>query len=219
MSTDRAYRHVPAPSGALFPSYLAAAMRLPAVPVPAKQQAFLWRIIGRIRRPGTVVALQGVGFAALSAFFSLYVLSRSWPYAGLGLIAFGCGFVLVRRLFGHLPDKIDGKPVAIVSLAVEACGQYLLWMAPSPWLALLGALLTGLGCSMVFPVLGLDGVRQVPPHLRAPAVGGAAALLDLAYGLTGPVVGLFAGHSGYSSVFLIGGLAATFGLWVIRQLK
>ncbi len=132
---------------------------------------------------------------------------------------FGSGFVLVRLLFGHLPDRLGGTRVAFVSLAVEACGQYLLWMAPSPWLALLGALLTGLGCSMVFPSMGLAVVKQVPPHLRGTAVGGFAAFQDLAYGLTGPLVGLFADHSGYSSVFLIGGLAATLALWVVRQMK
>jgi len=92
-------------------------------------------------------------------------------------------------------------------------------MAPSPWLALLGALLTGLGCSMVFPSMGQEVVKQVPPHLRGTAVGGFAMFQDLAYGATGPVVGLFADRQGYSTVFLIGGLAATLGMWAVRRLK
>jgi MFS family permease len=188
----------------------------PVRPVGGQRESF-WRIIGRIWRPGAAVGLQGVGFAALGAFFSLYFLSRGWPYAGLGLTFFGVGFVLVRLLCGHLPDKIGGTPVAIVSLAVEACGQYLLWLAPGPLLALFGALLTGLGCSMVFPAMGSEVVKRVPPQLRGTAVGGFAAFQDLAYGATGPVVGLLADHAGYSPVFLIGGLAATLGLWMAIQ--
>ena len=186
----------------------------PAVAPHAGPRESPWRIVGRIWRAGGAVGLQGVGFAALGAFCSLYFLSRGWPYAGLGLTCFGAGFVLVRVLCGHLPDRIGGTPVAIVSLAVEACGQYLLWLAPGPYAALAGALLTGLGCSMVFPSMGSEVVKQVPPHLRGAAIGGFAAFQDLAYGATGPLVGLLADTTGYASVFLIGGCAATFGLWM-----
>lgn len=193
---------------------LIAIHRLPAVAPHAGQRESFWRIIGRICRPGAAVGLQGVGFAALGAFFSLYFLSRGWPFAGLGLAVFGFGFVAMRLLAGNLPDRIGGTPVAIVSLAVEACGQYLLWLAPGPYAALIGALLTGLGCSMVFPAMGSEVVKQVPPHLRGTAVGGFAAFQDLAYGATGPLVGMLADYSSYSYVFLIGGLAATLGLWM-----
>jgi MFS family permease len=181
---------------------------------PGKRESF-WRILGRIWRPGAAVGLQGVGFAGLGAFISLYFLSRGWSYAGLGLTCFGVGFVVVRLACGNLPDRIGGTPVAIVSLAIEACGQYLLWLAPGPGWALLGALLTGLGCSMVFPAMGVEVVKRVPPQLRGTAVGGFAAFQDLAYGTTGPLTGLLADHAGsYAPVFLIGGLAATLGLWM-----
>jgi MFS family permease len=193
---------------------LIAIHKIPAVAPHAGTREPFWRIIGRIWRPGAAVGLQGVGFAALGAFFSLYFLSRGWPFAGLGLTFFGVGFVVMRLLCGHLPDRIGGTPVAIGSLAVEACGQYLLWLSPGPLPALAGALLTGLGCSMVFPAMGSEVVKQVPPHLRGTAIGGFAAFQDLAYGATGPVVGLLADHAGYSVVFLIGGVAATLGLWM-----
>jgi predicted MFS family arabinose efflux permease len=191
---------------------MAVLARIPGVaPHPGNRDSF-WRVLGRIWREGGVVGLQGVGFAGLGAFISLYFLSRHWSYAGVGLTAFGAGFVLMRLMFGHLPDRIGGRKVAAVSLVVEAAGQYLLWLAPNPGLALLGALLTGLGCSMVFPAMGMEVVRRVPPQLRATAVGGFAAFQDLAYGATGPVAGIVADHAGYAEVFLIGGVAATLGL-------
>jgi len=34
-----------------------------------------------------------------------------------------------RILFGHLPDRIAGIRVALVSLAIEGVGQYPLWTA------------------------------------------------------------------------------------------
>ncbi|MDQ0391279.1 arabinose transporter [Labrys monachus] len=201
---------------------LIAIHRFPAVAPLVGQRESIWQIIGRIWRMGGVVGLGGVGFAVLGAFFALYFLSHGWPYAGLGLTFFGVGFVLVRLLCGHLPDRIGGTPVAIASLFVEACGQYLLWLAPGPLPALLGAFLTGLGCSMVYPSMGSEVVKQVPAHLRGTAMGAFVAFQDLAYGLTGPLVGMLADSAGYSPVFLIGGLAATIGLcmaiWVRRSI-
>ncbi len=137
------------------------------------------------------------------------------PYAGLGLTCFGVGFVAVRVLCGHLPDRIGGTRVAIVSLIVEACGQYLLWLAPNPPLALIGALLTGLGCSMGVSVDGLGG-RQAGAATTARPRRSAASPHSRIWPTArpGPLVGLLADSSGYSSVFLIGGLAATLGIWM-----
>ncbi|WP_251976082.1 MFS transporter [Salinicola avicenniae] len=182
-------------------------------PVAGERQSF-WRLIGRIWKPGAAVGLQGVGFAALGAFISLYFLDEGWPWAGWGLSGFGLGYVLVRLLCGHLPDRLGGTRVAMVSLAVEACGQALLWQATGPGMALVGAFLTGLGCSMVFPAMGLEAVRRVPASQRGTAMGGFAAFQDVAYGATGPVAGLFAGAFGYANIFLLGLLAALLGLWV-----
>ena len=181
-------------------------------PHPDAKRPSFWRVMGEIKLHGSIVCLQGIGFAAIGAFFVLYFLRQDWSYAGLGLTAFGGGFVLVRILFGHLPDRIGGLPVAIGSLAVEAIGQALIWSAPSPIFALIGAFLTGLGCSMIFPAMGREVVHLVAPHLRGTALGGFAAFQDLAYGLTGPLLGLVADRTDYGSVFLIGALAAVLGL-------
>lgn len=191
---------------------LAAIHWIPAVAPHAGPREPFWRIIGRIWQPGLAVGLQGVGFAALGAFLPLHFLSRGWPYAGLGLTFFGIGFVAMRMACGHLPDRIGAAPVAIASLIVEASGQYMIWLSSGPSGALAGSLLTGLGCSMVFPSMGALVVKRVPPQLRGSAIGGFAAFQDLAYGATGPSAGMLAGHSGYASVFLAGGIAATLGL-------
>ena len=193
------------------------AMVLPlAATVPhAGDRPSFWSIIGRIWQPGLVVGLQGVGFAAIGAFLPLLFLNRGWSHAGLGLTCFGSAFVLVRILCGHLPDRVGGIKVALVSMAVEAAGQYLLWTSFSPTMALAGAFLSGLGCSMIVPAMGIEVVRRVPSHLRGTAIGGFAAFQDLAYGVTGPATGLLADRFGYGIVFLVGGLAASLGVAMV----
>jgi MFS family permease len=194
---------------------LAMALPLAVVAPHIGERPPFWRIVGRIWQPGVVVGLQGVGFAAIGAFMALLFLRRGWPHAGLGLTCFGAAFVLARILGGHLPDRLGGIRVAFGSMLVEAIGQYLLWSAASPALALAGAFLTGLGCSLVFPAMGLEVVRRIPPHLRGTAMGGLAAFQDLAYGLTGPATGFLADRFGYGVVFLIGGVAACLGVALV----
>ena len=199
---------------------LVAIWRVPGVaPHPGAQRPPFWTVVGKVWLHGAVVCFQGIGFAAIGAFFTLYFLDRSWSYAGLGLTAFGFGFVLVRVLFGHLPDRIGGLPVALGSLAVEAVGQLLIWSAADPMLALAGAFLTGLGCSLIYPSMGREVVRRVEPHLRGTALGGFSAFQDLAYGLTGPFAGLLADRAGYGSVFLAGTVAAIAGLLIALSLR
>ncbi len=198
---------------------LAIAPMAQMAPHPEAVRPSFWSVVGRIKWHGLVVCLQGIGFAAIGAFFALDFMTRGWSHAGLGLTAFGSGFVLVRVLFGHLPDRVGALTVAVVSLLIEAMGQLIIVVAPDPLWALAGAFMTGLGCSLIFPAMGREVVHLVEPHLRATALGGFSAFQDLAYGLTGPLAGFLADRAGYGSVFLVGGLAAGAGALIALALR
>lgn len=190
---------------------LAAVLGLPPVAAVGGTRIGMHQVIRLIAAPGIALCLQGVGFAAIGAFISLYFQSRGWSGAGLALTAFGAAFGAMRLVCGRLPDRFGGPRVALVVLLIEALGQALLWLADAPQLALFGAAVTGLGCSLVFPALGTVAVGRVPPQNRGTALGSYAAFQDVSYGLTGPLTGWVAARHGYAAVFLIGCLAALAG--------
>ena len=174
-----------------------------------------YRVVGQIWREGLGLMLSGVGLAALGAFASLYFSSRGWSHAGIVMTFFGIGFIFMRLVFGHLPDRVGGYRVALLSLAIEAVGQVMLWGAPYETVALAGSLVTGLGCALVFPALGVEALKRVPPANRGSAMGAFVAFLDIAYGLAGPAAGLVAGQFGYAAVYLLGAASCGLGMAVI----
>jgi MFS family permease len=169
-------------------------------------RANILSVVGQIWLPGLGAALSSVGFGAIIAFSSLLFAQHNWTPIWLPFSAYAVALIAARLLFGHLPDRIGGAKVALLSVVVEAAGLALIWLAPSAVLATLGAALTGFGYSLVFPGFGVEAVRRAPPESRGVAMGAYTACLDLALGVSGPALGLVAGSAGLPAVFLVSAL-------------
>lgn len=160
-------------------------------------------VVGKIWLPGLGAAISSVGFGAIAAFGSLLFAEHGWVPVWLAFSAYAVALIVARLLFGHLPDRLGGARVALLFVPVEAVGLIAMWAATSGWLAAVGAALTGFGYSLVFPALGVEAVRRAPPESRGVAMGAYTACLDLALGVSGPVLGALAGRTGLSAVFLV----------------
>lgn len=179
----------------------------PVAPAAGVRMPFT-AVMGTIARPGLGLALSSVGFTMLAAFAPLLFAARGWDGAGLALSAFGAAYIATRLVAGGLPDRLGGRRVAIGSLLVELVGQAVIATAATPDVAVAGAAITGLGFSLVFPSLGVEAVRRVPPQNRGVALGAYVAFFDLAIALSAPGAGLLVGAWGYASVFAAGAVAA-----------
>ncbi|WP_197893571.1 hypothetical protein [Variovorax sp. PBL-H6] len=65
----------------------------------------------------------------IRAFIALLTAVKHWGNASLAFTALGMAFIVARIFFGHLPDKIGGAKMALVSVAIEVVGRLLIWGA------------------------------------------------------------------------------------------
>src|SRR6266404_9604770 len=105
-------------------------------------------VLAAVWVPGIGLALSSFGFGAMTAFVPLLFASRGWTIWP-AFTSFAVAFIVARVFMGHLADKVGGARVALIFVVIEAIGLGLLWVAPWPGIALIGAALTGFGYSLV----------------------------------------------------------------------
>jgi MFS family permease len=171
------------------------------------QQVGLMKVMASVWVPGFGAALSSIGFGAITAFSALLFVAHGWA-AWPAFTVFASVFIVARIFLGHLADRFAAAKVALLSVLVEALGLALLAVSPSLPTALSGAALTGFGYSLVYPGLGVEAVRLVPPQNRGLAMGAYTAFLDVALGFGTPALGFLAEHAGLASVFVTSMVAA-----------
>jgi MFS family permease len=178
-------------------------------------------VVRQIWLPGLSAAFSSIGFGAVITFSSLLFVAHGWQPVWLAFSAYAVALIVARVLFGHLPDRIGGAKVGLLFVLIEVVGLLIMAMASSAGLAATGAALTGLGYSLVFPGFGVEAIHRAPPESRGVAMGAYTACLDLALGVSGPVLGLVAVPAGFGGVFLASALlvlcSMATGLPLLRQ--
>ncbi|CAI9119345.1 MFS transporter [Brytella acorum] len=169
------------------------------------------KVFMRVLPHGSALACGSVGFGAISSCLSLYFAAHGWSGAARALFAFGVVFVIVRFMFARQIVRLGGLNVAMASLLIEGLGLFVLAVLPTPAGAMLGAALTGAGFSLVFPALGVLAVERAGPENRGAALGAFSVFLDLAIGISGPLLGLIIHLSGYAALFLFSAAVTLIG--------
>jgi MFS family permease len=115
--------------------------------------------------------------------------------------AFAAAVVGTRLVLGRLPDRFGGRASAIAAGIAEAAGLGLIALAGSLGLAVLGAVVMGMGFSTLFPSLALIVVNRAGEERRGGALGMFTAFFDIGVGLGGPLAGAIAALAGYPAAF------------------
>lgn len=195
-------------------SLLAMVLALPRAAVKgSKARPLPFRaVLGKIYGYGVLLAMGSAGFGVIATFITLFYRERGWEGAAFALTLFSSAFVGMRLLFPDAINKWGGLRVASVCFAIEAAGLFLVAGAADPWMAKLGAFLTGAGFSLVFPAIGVVAVKAVPQQNQGSALATYTAFMDLALGITGPLAGLIMSYAGVSRVYLLTALLVCIAL-------
>jgi MFS family permease len=193
-----------------FVFLLVALGRRPAPLVAGTRLAF-HRVLFSVMPNGLVLVCSSVGFGGLTAFVALYFDSRDWGHAAYCLSGFGAGFIMARLTSPGILQRFRGYKVVGGCLLVQTLGMLLIWLAPSPALAIAGGVLTGIGVSWVYPGLGVETLASTPAVNRNSALSALSLFFDIAVGLAGPLMGLIASGFGYGAIFLCAAMMSTGG--------
>ena len=164
---------------------------------------------------GLVMACSSAGFGSLTAFIALYFDSLGWANAAYCLSGFGIGFIFARLVSSNLLPRFGGYRVVAVCMLVQSVGLVLIWLAPSAWIVMVGAALTGIGVSWVYPGLGVETLARTPTANRGSALSALSLFFDLAVGMAGPVMGFIATGFGFAGVFLCSALLSMSGFVLV----
>lgn len=209
-------------AAALLPVIAAVAIRLlpdPAERAPARRGPL---IPAAAIRPGLGMALGSVGYAALAAFLVLHLRAHGVRNGATALAAYGAAYVLTRLLGGQLPDRLGSRRVVLYAGLVEAGGLLIVAGADRLETAIIGALLTGAGLSLLYPSLALIVLNNTSPGEQGAALGAYTSFWDLGLGLAGPLVGTVASVLDYPAAFLVaaacaGGAVVVTQLWTVDK--
>lgn len=171
---------------------------------------------------GICLGLAGLGFGGLSNFITLYYDHFNWSGAALCLSVFSILFILGRLFFANQINLRGGLRVAFFCLITEMTGLAILFLATHPHVALIGAAITGLGFSLVFPALGVEAVRLAPASNAGAALACYGLFIDISLGVTGPLEGTVINIFGMKYLFLFCALVLLMGVimvWKLMQQK
>jgi MFS family permease len=159
-------------------------------------------------RPGIALALANLGYAALAGFVVLHLSARGIGGGATVFTAFAVAVFASRVVLSRVPDRAGARRTATAAGLLESLGLLIIALAGSLPVALIGAVVVGVGFSMLFPSLALMVVGEVGEDRRGSALGAFTAFFDIGVGLGGPLAGATASVAGYPAVFVLGAAAA-----------
>lgn len=165
---------------------------------------------------GLVVLAAALTEGAANDWVSLAVVDGFDTSDAMGAVAFGVfvtAMTAMRLLGTALLDRWGRVKVLRLCAALSLVGLAVFGLGPTLWLALVGAVLWGMGAALGFPV-GMSAASD-DPRRAAPRVAVVATIGYSAFLAGPPLLGLLAEQVGYRQALLVIMVPVIIGLLVI----
>lgn len=184
----------------------------PHVPVPRAPASERAPLLPReVRVPGLALAFANIGYGTVAGFLVLHLADRGIGHGAAAFTAFAAAVVFARLVLGGLPDRLGPQITATGAFVAETAGLALIGAAGQWWVAGLGAVVMGLGFSLLFPSLALIVMDRTAEATRGTAMGAFTAFFDVGVGLGAPLAGAVAAAGGYPAAFFVAAGCAAVG--------
>ena len=166
--------------------------------------------------PGLASFFGVFAFSGFLTFLPLYGREVGLEEVGLVFTVASLTIVVMRVLFGRVPDLVGPIRAANVALIVTVVATFVvaLWAAPAG--LYVGAALLAIGLSLQSPsfmALAIDGVDE---RERGSAMATYTGFFDLAGALVGPTIGLMVSGVSYQAAFLVTGAMSLAAIAVLQ---
>jgi MFS family permease len=152
----------------------------------------------------------------------LFLAAHGAGVADVGLVAavYPGVWAVAQIGTGAWSDSIGRKPLIVAGMLVQAAALALLALSGGALgIALVAAVLLGLGTALVNPTLIAAMSDAVSPVARAPVVGVYRFWRDMGYALGALIAGVASDALGYGgAISLVAALTAASGLWVLADM-
>lgn len=166
--------------------------------------------------PGVVTFLGVFAFNGFMTFVPLYAREVGMEDASLAFLVVSVTMVLVRGIFGGVPDIIGPIRAGSGALAMTVVASLVIALWATPTGVLVGAALVALGLSLQSPSFIKLAVDDVEPEERGSAMATFTAFYDVAGAIIGPTLGVIVTVSGYRAAFLTTAGVCALGLVVLH---
>ncbi|MGC9668040.1 MFS transporter [Planosporangium sp. 12N6] len=188
---------------------IAAAAAILRVRIPARPLASATATAGRLPRPFWLVWTSILATGSVEVCLNLWVADvlRSHahvsPGAATAAVSALVGGMFVGRLVGsQLVLRLSGTAVMLGALALSGVGFAVLWTATSPWPALVGLVVTGLGNALHYP-LGMALAVEHSAGQPDLAASRSSYAVGISFGVAPFALGAVADHLGPHLAFLL----------------